>query len=568
MLTVTLSAQVYDDLAKAWAWEQQVRTECNEAISAEPIDRARVERAIERLRGLLDYFADPRTIALAANDDFRFQPTDIQADLATAYAQLDRIEEAATALTAVCARLDERSAAASLYVFYAERFQRHAHAALQAAPAVAAALRRMTAKDPYARFRARALASPFQPTLSEDQRIAGLSLFWSEVKYNFANFDLVPELDWDAAYLQALGEVRASADTLAFYQSLQRLCAQLRDAHTNVYLPDPLQQRLMARPPLRPMLAEGRVFVGKVRSKQLRELGIAAGQEITQIDGVPVVDYAERTFGPFVSASTPQDRQTRLLVYQLLCGPVDRELRLTLRDPQPPSATREVVVPRKGHDVDAREPDYQLTMHGDIAHVTLGTFEDDAVATRFVADFERIRAARALVLDVRENGGGSSNVGYRILSHLTDKPFFGSRWETAAYRPSFRAWGRAPEAHTGKSEPISPAAGPHFDKSVAVLISARSFSAAEDFAVAFDAMRRGDLIGEPTGGSTGQPLQLRLPGGGSARICTKRDRYPDGREFVGKGVQPTIAVAPTVADVVAGRDTVLERALAELRARR
>jgi hypothetical protein len=61
---------------------------------------------------------------------------------------------------------------------------------------------------------------------------------------------------------------------------------------------------------------------------------------------------------------------------------------------------------------------------------------------------------------------------------------------------------------------------------VLVLTSARTYSAAEDFVVAFDAMQRGRIVGEATGGSTGQPLLFDLPGGGKARICTKRDSYP------------------------------------------
>lgn len=56
-----------------------------------------------------------------------------------------------------------------------------------------------------------------------------------------------------------------------------------------------------------------------------------------------------------------------------------------------------------------------------------------------------------------------------------------------------------------------------------VLTSARTYSAAEDFVVAFDAMKRGTIVGEPTGGSTGQPLLFVLPGGGTGRVCTKRD---------------------------------------------
>jgi C-terminal processing protease CtpA/Prc len=78
-------------------------------------------------------------------------------------------------------------------------------------------------------------------------------------------------------------------------------------------------------------------------------------------------------------------------------------------------------------------------------------------------------------------------------------------------------------------------------------------------------MQRGRIVGEPTGGSTGQPLLFDLPGGGTGRVCTKRDSYPDGRPFVGVGIQPQLRVSPRVADLQAGRDTVLEAALDLLR---
>jgi C-terminal processing protease CtpA/Prc len=100
-----------------------------------------------------------------------------------------------------------------------------------------------------------------------------------------------------------------------------------------------------------------------------------------------------------------------------------------------------------------------------------------------------------------------------------------------------------------------------FSGPVIVLIGAETGSAAEDFAVAFDAIRRGTLLGEPTGGSTGQPLVFQLPGGGSARICTKDDTYPDGRAIEGVGVLPQVKVSPTVSDIRQGKDAALDRAL-------
>ena len=40
-----------------------------------------------------------------------------------------------------------------------------------------------------------------------------------------------------------------------------------------------------------------------------------------------------------------------------------------------------------------------------------------------------------------------------------------------------------------------------------------------------------------------------------ARICTKADTYPDGRAWVGHGIQPTVKAAPTVAEGRVERET-------------
>jgi len=201
---------------------------------------------------------------------------------------------------------------------------------------------------------------------------------------------------------------------------------------------------------------------------------------------------------------------------------------------------------------------------GNIAYVALNGFGDDAAAKAFLAAFDRIAAASALIIDVRNNGGGNSDVGYRVLATLADKPFQTSRWETRDYRPAYRAWQRTMPNYSEAASSVPPDGAHQYRKPVAVLSSSATYSAAEDFLVAFDGMQRGTIIGEPSGGSTGQPLFFRLPGGGSARVCTKADTYADGRQWVGKGIQPALKVAPSVADVQAGRDTVLEAAVAAL----
>jgi C-terminal processing protease CtpA/Prc len=48
-------------------------------------------------------------------------------------------------------------------------------------------------------------------------------------------------------------------------------------------------------------------------------------------------------------------------------------------------------------------------------------------------------------------------------------------------------------------------------------------------------------------------------------VCASRTTYPDGTEYVGRGIAPDVVVRPTLADVRQGRDPVLEAAVEALR---
>ena len=409
--------------------------------------------------------------------------------------------------------------------------------------------------------------TPYQPALDEDVRVAGLSRLWSEAKFNFANFDLVPALDWDALYLATLPQVRAATRSDDYYRVLRRFVAQLHDGHSSVRPPAEIADQLDAQPGVRTALIEGRVFVVELLDPALAALGLAPGMEVTAIEGRPVHDWAQAEVMPYQPASTAQDRASRTYERALLSGPFDRPARVTVRDAA--GGERTLALPRM-HARDFENaywggPVFRMRMlPGNIAYVRILHFGNSTAADEFRDHLDEISRSAGLVLDVRENGGGNGSEGYRILSMLTDRPFEGSRWRTREYVPAYRAWGRPEGMHREAASTMQPDGTHHYRGPVVMLTSARTYSAAEDFVVAFDAMRRGRIVGEPTGGSTGQPLLFDLPGGGNARVCTKRDAYPDGREFVGVGIRPQVAVSPTVADFRAGRDTVLDAAVALL----
>lgn len=417
-------------------------------------------------------------------------------------------------------------------------------------------------------FNSAALRSPYRDDLPEDEKVAGLSKFWSEVKYNFVYTDRLKELDWDKLYLETLPKVRATTSTAEYYRVLIQLGAKLRDGHTGIWGADELLNKDWAKPLLKTRLVEGKVVVDAVFDPDLVARGVARGTEITAVDGEPVKAWAEREIRPYVSASSEQDMNQRVYGYQFLQGPVDVAPRVSFRTAAGKAfdaPVRRVSFQEFGKLAPKTEAFELRMLPGNIAYVALNTFNNSKAADGFLAAFDQIAKSQALIIDVRNNGGGNSGEGYRVLSTLTDKTYVPGKWGTRDYRPTYRAWQMANPDHEELDTPRAPDTAHQYSKPVVVLTSARTYSAAEDFALAFDIMQRGQIIGEVTGGSTGQPLFFDLPGGGHARICTRSVTYPDGRVWIGKGIAPNVAVAPTVADIRKGRDTVLEAALAALR---
>jgi hypothetical protein len=76
--------------------------------------------------------------------------------------------------------------------------------------------------------------------ISAEERVAGFVRLWSEVKYNFAFFERVPEVDWDKVLEEYLPKVLQEQSTEEYYRFLEGCIAQLKDGHTTVYGTDPV----------------------------------------------------------------------------------------------------------------------------------------------------------------------------------------------------------------------------------------------------------------------------------------------------------------------------------------
>ncbi|PKP40630.1 MAG: hypothetical protein CVT95_13375 [Bacteroidetes bacterium HGW-Bacteroidetes-12] len=183
----------------------------------------------------------------------------------------------------------------------------------------------------------------------------------------------------------------------------------------------------------------------------------------------------------------------------------------------------------------------------------------------FDSIYKKILPTDGLIIDVRENVGGWTDISLYILKHFTNKPFKTGKWRSPNNIAAHRSWGSNIEWFESEEYEEIP-----FDNRIiytnpmVLLADESTFSCAENFCVDFLTINRGKMVGAKTAGSSGNPIMFNLPGDGVALVCTKQDFFPDGREFVGLGITPDIEVKPTIIDIIKNNDPVLQVAVKEI----
>jgi carboxyl-terminal processing protease len=202
---------------------------------------------------------------------------------------------------------------------------------------------------------------------------------------------------------------------------------------------------------------------------------------------------------------------------------------------------------------------------GAVGYIRIPSFSEHHYAEEALSCVQQFSSAQTIILDMRYNGGGGTPLS--LTKAMMDRPY---RWwsETSPNIGHLRR--RNPESSQFTILPDG--SGAHcvndyeesteclFTGKVIVLTSRYAASAAEDIIMPFKDTGRGILVGEPTWGSTGQPVCFdyhNLHVG----IGAVRAYMPDGTPFEGIGIQPDVPVWRTRDDMYKGRDPILERAL-------
>lgn len=394
----------------------------------------------------------------------------------------------------------------------------------------------------------------FSQEMTTSLKIYGLSVAWEKAKTNFPHFDKL-HTDWDSLYLQNIPKVVEANDIKDYYNILIKFYAKLNDGHTWIWYPDSINNSLNTIP-IRTTFIEGKLIVSKVLNETLNDK-IAVGDEIISIDDYEISIYANKHIFPFISSSTSQDRNLRAYTYDLFLGDIENPVKLKIKHSKDQSIDTLTISRKLVQINDFKEYEYKK-LENNVGYLKINTFYSTNYKTIFDSIYSNLLNTNSLIIDLRENGGGSGEQANYILSHFLQKPT-----QTASYKLRKRETNEWETYEAGTIYPIENKT--IYDKPIILLIGSGTFSAAEDFCVAFINAKRGDLIGTNTAGSTGNSIEFDLPYGGFGQVTFKRDFFPDGKEFVGVGIEPNIVVDTKIDDIITNNDSVLNRAILELK---
>ncbi|MEL7250210.1 MAG: S41 family peptidase [Bacteroidota bacterium] len=397
--------------------------------------------------------------------------------------------------------------------------------------------------------------------LSTQDKLYGLAQFWHGAKINFAFFDQVPDLNWDSLYYDHISKVQETKTDYEYIRMMQRLCHGLHDGHTRVYMPNYLRQK-RNKPAVYTDIVGEQVFITRVINDTIWEMGIRPNMEILEIDGQDVHKYAAERVTPYTFSSTRQDELVQTYMYQLLEGWVDEPVKLKLKSAD--GTIMEKELPRdliRNHLPDNGIMSFQM-LESNLGLLTISRFWGDDFQQVFDSIYPMLDQTNGLIVDLRENLGGNSGNSVYVMQHLSHKPFYTSNWSTPVYNAAYDSWNLDQEWYGEDGELVEPDEEiATYQKPIILLIGRQTYSAAEDFCSYYQQADIGPMMGSLTAGSTGNPTGVNLVKNIWAQICTKRDVFYDGTEFVGYGVKPDIPVDQAVDDFLQDEDTVLEAAV-------
>jgi hypothetical protein len=195
---------------------------------------------------------------------------------------------------------------------------------------------------------------------------------------------------------------------------------------------------------------------------------------------------------------------------------------------------------------------------GDVGYVFYDSFMGSVSNEDMDYVLEKFKDHKGLILDVRNNGGGSLFNVYTIANRFTDNEI------DVAFERKKKGPGHE-DFDEGTYLKLTPGDdSTAYTKPVVILTNRLCYSATNFMVTMMRELPNVTTIGDHTGGGGGIPTFTELSNGWVLRVSSSRLFTLDGFNVEG-GIEPDIRVEQTDGDTNIGKDTILEFALNFLR---
>lgn len=190
----------------------------------------------------------------------------------------------------------------------------------------------------------------------------------------------------------------------------------------------------------------------------------------------------------------------------------------------------------------------------DVGYVYITSFSGEGWGDDIDVALTALGTVKALVLDVRSNGGGSDANAKVIAGRFVSEE---RKFSYVRYRNG--------RAHGDLSDPLWLYVVPLGNRKVTVpvylLTNRQCASSTEEFVLMLSGLPNVTVVGDTTLGASGAPIIRELPNGWTYRFSQWIHYRADGSTFEGVGLAPHIVVKHSAADSVAGIDRQLAKTL-------
>ncbi|MXX25275.1 MAG: PDZ domain-containing protein [Caldilineaceae bacterium SB0668_bin_21] len=374
-------------------------------------------------------------------------------------------------------------------------------------------------------------------------------------------------IDWEAKRTEFLPRFEAAAegeDSRDYQRALRDFSWSIPDGHVSgPFIREDFQQDIAGGLGIAIReTEEGPVIVNFVTEGSPAEAaGIELGTEIVAIDGVPIADVISNAVAHSAPFSTSHFKRLQQMRYAVRF-PIETEVELTWIDAEGEEVTETMKVISEydsfsfssfargttGFEIPVAYELLEADEYGenDYGYVKIDSFSDNSVLTvqlweRMIRTLNRY-AVNGLIIDMRQNGGGSGFLADQMAAYFFDEPHV---LGNAGYYDEDR--GEFYFNPDGEDRYYLPAEDLRYDGEVAVIVGPFCLSACEFFSYDMTINDRAHIVGHyPTGGLGGSIKSIKMPDDEYFTFTIGRAVDPDGEIHIeGIGVVPTVLVPVT-----------------------